>query len=92
MIQPELRRSLREVGLRVGDEYLATPLPLAEITVPVLALWGDRDRLTLISSRRQMEQEVRDLEFVALPGVGHMPQVEVPGRTTKHLLAFVDRL
>lgn len=60
--------------------------------MPVLALWGTRDRLTLISSRHRFEDEVADLEFVALPGVGHLAQVEVPGRTTKHLLGFAQRV
>ena len=60
--------------------------------MPVLALWGTRDRLTLISSRERFEQDCADLEFIPLPGVGHMAQVEVPGRTTKHLLAFAERV
>src|SRR3546814_5928040 len=47
---------------------------------------------TLISSRERFERDCADLEFVALPGVGHMAQVEVPGRTTKHLLAFAARV
>ena len=87
------RRALRELAARVPSEYFHEDLvDLTAIDVPVLALWGTRDRLTLISSRRRFEAEVDDLEFVALPGVGHLAQVEVPGRTTKHLLAFAARV
>ncbi|HEX4902653.1 MAG TPA: alpha/beta hydrolase [Acidimicrobiales bacterium] len=90
---PARRRSLLELAARVPAEYLhADPVDLCAIEVPVMALWGTRDRLTLISSRRRFERDCADLEFVALPGVGHMPQVEVPGRTTKHLLAFAARV
>ncbi|MFP5322770.1 MAG: alpha/beta fold hydrolase [Acidimicrobiia bacterium] len=87
------RRALQELAARVPGEYLhVDPVDLCAIRVPVLALWGTRDRLTLISSRERFEADCEDLEFVALPGVGHLPQVEVPGRTTKHLLAFADRV
>lgn len=92
MADPAAREALRSVALRVGEEYLATPLPLGDIEAPVLVLWGDRDRLTLISSRRLLEREVADLHFVPLPGIGHMPQLEAPGRTTKHLLGLHRRL
>lgn len=90
---PARRRALHDLATRVPEEYFhADPVDLCAIDVPVLALWGTRDRLTLISSRERFEQDCADLEFVALPGVGHMAQVEVPGRTTKHLLAFADRV
>lgn len=90
---PVRRRALRELAARVPAEYFhVDPVDLCAIEVPVLALWGTRDRLTLISSRRRFERDCGDLEFVALPGVGHLSQVEVPGRTTKHLLRFAERL
>lgn len=90
---PSRRRALHELATRLPAEYFhADPIDLCAVGVPVLALWGTRDRLTLISSRERFERDCADLEFVALPGVGHMAQVEVPGRTTKHLLAFAARV
>ena len=90
---PTRRRALHDLATRVPGEYFhADPVDLCAIDVPVLALWGTRDRLTLISSRERFEQDCADLEFIALPGVGHMAQVEVPGRTTKQLLAFAERV
>jgi len=87
------RQALRALAARVPAEYFhVDPVDLCAIDVPVLALWGTRDRLTLISSRSRFERDCNDLEFVALPGVGHLPQVEVPGRTTKHLLRFAERV
>ena len=84
---------LRALAARVPEEYLRTdPVDLSQIPVPVQVIWGNRDRLTLISSRRRFEEQVADLDFVTLPGVGHLPQLEVPGRTTKHLLRFAARL
>jgi pimeloyl-ACP methyl ester carboxylesterase len=90
---PHRRRELQELATRIPAEYFhVDPVDLCAIDVPVLAIWGTRDRLTLISSRARFERDCRNLEFVALPGVGHMAQVEVPGRTTKHLLRFAERV
>jgi pimeloyl-ACP methyl ester carboxylesterase len=90
---PARRRALQDLAYRVPQEYFhVDPVDLCAIEVPVLALWGTRDRLTLISSRERFERDCPDLDFVALPGVGHMAQVEVPGRTTKHLLRFAERV
>jgi len=90
---PNRRRALHELAARVPQEYFhVEPVDLTAIQVPVLALWGTRDRLTLISSRERFERDCADLDFVALPGVGHLAQVEVPGRTTKHLLRFAERV
>jgi pimeloyl-ACP methyl ester carboxylesterase len=90
---PARRRSLHDLARRIPAEYFhVDPIDLCAIDVPVLALWGTRDRLTLISSRERFERDCDDLEFVPLPGVGHLPQVEVPGRTTKHLLRFAERV
>jgi pimeloyl-ACP methyl ester carboxylesterase len=89
----EAGAALRSLAHRVSAEYLrADPVDLRAIEVPVQVVWGSRDRLTSISSRRRFEEQVADLDFVTLPGVGHLPQLEVPGRTTKHLLRFASRL
>lgn len=90
---PARIRAITELGMRIPGEYLAVhPIDLRSIHTPVLALWGSLDRLVRISSRRILEKGLSDLEFVALPGIGHMPQLEVPGRTAKHILGFADRL
>lgn len=90
---PERGPGLRQLSLRVAEEYFhADPVDLRAIRQPVLALWGTRDRLTLISSRQQFEDQVADLTFVPLRDIGHMPQLEVPGLTTKYLLRFVGQL
>ena len=78
---------------RVRDEYLdESPFDLPSIRMPVLVLWGTEDRLVLVSSRTTLERELPDVEFVELPGIGHMPQLESPGRTTKHLVRFARSL
>ncbi len=90
---PARRQALQDLVPRVRAEYLAeSPFDLPSIGLPVLALWGTDDRLVLVSSRSTLEAGLPDIEFVALPGIGHMPQLEAPGRTTKHLHRFAERV
>lgn len=90
---PERRRALRDLAPRVHVEYFeGSPIDLGAITVPVLALWGTRDRLVKVSSRRALEAGLPDLEFIELPRIGHMPQLEAPGRTAKYIRRFSERL
>ncbi|MDE0805329.1 MAG: alpha/beta hydrolase [Acidimicrobiales bacterium] len=87
------RDALHDLARQVHAEYFdATPVDLGAITVPVQAIWGTRDRLVKLSSRATLEAGLADLDFVALPSMGHMPQLEAPGRTAKHIRRFADRL
>ena len=90
---PVRREAFRDLAFRVRAEYLdETPIDLGAITVPVQAIWGTRDRLVKISSRATLEAGLADLDFVALPNMGHMPQLEAPGRTAKHIRRFARRI
>lgn len=90
---PVRRDALRDLAFRVRAEYLVeSPIDLGAIPVPVQAIWGTRDRLVKISSRATLEAGLIDLDFVALPTMGHMPQLEAPGRTAKHIRRFAARV
>lgn len=54
---------------------------LADITVPVLLIQGDRDRLVHVSSARWAARMNPDWHYVELAGVGHVPMLEVPQQT-----------
>ena len=59
---------------------------------PVLAIWGSRDKLTLLSGSQELLDTVPDSELVVLPGFGHCPQLEVPDGIAELLLSFSARL
>jgi pimeloyl-ACP methyl ester carboxylesterase len=48
------------------------------ITCPVLLLHGDRDRLVPVGAARAAARANPSWLLVVLPGVGHVPQLEVP--------------
>lgn len=62
---------------------------LRNITVPVLLLHGDQDRLVPIASARVAAAANPTWRFVVAHGVGHVPQLEVPAWTVDQI---VDRL
>jgi pimeloyl-ACP methyl ester carboxylesterase len=58
------------------------------ISVPLLLVWGDRDRLVFHRGARRILDAVPGSRLELLEGVGHCPQVEAPERFTELLLEF----
>lgn len=59
------------------------------ITVPVLLLHGDRDRLVPIASARDAARANPSWRFSVAEGVGHVPQLEVPDWTAQQILDWL---
>lgn len=47
--------------------------------IPMLLLWGTRDRAVTLSSGRLLQEKFCHAEMALLQGVGHMPYEEAPG-------------
>jgi pimeloyl-ACP methyl ester carboxylesterase len=67
---------------------LRHPFELERITVPVMLIWGDRDRLVFHRGAQRVLDAVPESQLELLEGVGHCPQVEAPQRFTELLLRF----
>jgi pimeloyl-ACP methyl ester carboxylesterase len=67
---------------------LRSPYELARIHCPVLVVWGDRDRLLFHAGAQAIIDAVPGARLELLPGIGHCPQVEAPGRLTELVLEF----
>jgi pimeloyl-ACP methyl ester carboxylesterase len=59
------------------------------IDVPVLLLHGDKDRLVHIASARAAAAANPTWRFEVAKGVGHVPQLEVPGWTAERMLSWM---
>lgn len=59
---------------------------LGDITVPILAIAGDKDSITTTSDLKRIATEVTDGRLVVLDNVAHLAPAEAP-RMTAHLLA-----
>jgi pimeloyl-ACP methyl ester carboxylesterase/putative sterol carrier protein len=62
----------------------------SRIDVPTLILWGREDRLVPVRLGRRLANTIPGSELVVLPGVGHVPQFELPEETRKLVLGFLD--
>jgi pimeloyl-ACP methyl ester carboxylesterase len=64
---------------------------MASVQVPVLLVGGDADRLVPVASMRQAAARNPRWETVILPGVGHTPQLEVPGKVAGMIQDWLGR-
>ncbi len=69
---------------------LRQPFELEKISIPVLMIWGDHDRLVFARGAKRVIEAVPDARLELLPGVGHCPQVEAAERFTELLVEFSD--
>jgi pimeloyl-ACP methyl ester carboxylesterase len=80
-------RSLMRVVGR-SRRYFAT---MAAVGVPVLLIGGTADRLVPVAAVRQAAARNPSWESAILAGVGHTPQLEVPGQVVSVLTDWLDR-
>jgi pimeloyl-ACP methyl ester carboxylesterase len=71
---------------------LRSPFQLERISVPLLLVWGDRDRLLFHRGADRILDAVKGARLELMPGVGHCPQVEAPERFTELLVEFADQV
>lgn len=72
-------RNLRIVLPRIGN-------------LPVMLVWGDRDRAVSLRSARRLQRELGRAELVVLPGAGHVPFEEMPADCNRLMLRWLERL
>jgi pimeloyl-ACP methyl ester carboxylesterase len=71
---------------------------LPSVTVPVLALWGERDPWTPLNAGMhpgtglQQHHGTGDFVLDAIPGAGHCPHDECPALVNDKMIAFLSRV
>jgi abhydrolase domain-containing protein 6 len=64
---------------------------LSEFSVPVLLLWGERDRLLDISSAEVWKKGIPGAQLITYPELGHMPMLEDASRSSRDVLDFITK-
>jgi pimeloyl-ACP methyl ester carboxylesterase len=75
-------RSLLQVCAKRARYWAA----MRDIRAPVLLMNGEQDRLVHVQSAREAAARNPSWRFHALPGVGHVPQLEVPETVAELIL------
>ena len=87
MLAPGVRQAIVD---RMAQHVLLRPEPLlARITLPVLLLWGDQDRMVPATNAQDYLRALPDARLVTLPGKGHVPMEEAPGDVVRALREFL---
>ncbi len=73
------------------EDHSALYRGLSTTDVPGLLFWGDQDAVIPYENHRRLLVDVPDISFEAMPGSGHTPQYEDPGRFLARLATFVEQ-
>jgi pimeloyl-ACP methyl ester carboxylesterase len=88
MLAPGVRQAILD---RMATHALVRPEPfLRRIEVPVLLLWGERDRMVPAAHAADYERELKDRRTVILPGLGHVPMEEDAARSAATVIEFLS--
>ncbi|MGB9177154.1 MAG: alpha/beta hydrolase, partial [Methanoregula sp.] len=63
---------------------------LANLTMPVLVVTGDDDRIVPTDQSMQLSREIPGAELVVLKDCGHVPQEECPDQFMTSMQAFLE--
>jgi pimeloyl-ACP methyl ester carboxylesterase/quercetin dioxygenase-like cupin family protein len=75
-------------GRAMADPSLLDRLP--SVTVPVLVIWGEADRMIPVEHGRAYAKAIPDARFLLLPEAGHLPQFEAPDRLLTAVWDFAE--
>lgn len=62
---------------------------IATLHLPVLILWGERDRLIPLENGRHFNRDIAGSRLQVFEGLGHVPQEEDPQRTVRAVTDFL---
>jgi pimeloyl-ACP methyl ester carboxylesterase len=62
---------------------------MAAVTAPVLMVQGDQDRLVPVAAARDIAARQPGWQYLELPGVGHVPQLQVPEQLATEVIAWL---
>ncbi len=65
---------------------------LSKLTVPVLILWGESDRIVPMRHAQAAVARLVQGRLEVLPDCGHLPQVEMPDRVADLIGDFLDKV
>jgi pimeloyl-ACP methyl ester carboxylesterase len=98
VIEVLAERAVASYELRVKQfqDLVGVPSQLEEqiagLPTPTHILWGDQDRALNVGAVPILQKLLPNSSATVLPGIGHLPMMEVPKQAAQDYLAFRDRV
>lgn len=89
---PGHRDILLDLTLDFRSRNYATPERLSGLSMPVLILHGEQDRLVAPADSQKFKDAIPHAELVTFPNVGHIPQEEAPDASAIAVREFLYRV
>ncbi len=85
----------RKFNDKIFADITAAPAMLenrfSSLTMPVLIIWGDQDRVLDVSSVPVLEKGIKNSISVILKDCGHIPMMERPVETAGYIKNFIEQ-
>lgn len=65
---------------------------IKKITAPTMILWGAEDRIIHVDNASVFNQLIPNSQTIVLEGIGHAPMIEVPEKSAKLYIDFINSL
>lgn len=88
---PGHRDILLQMTLGFRERHYATPERLAALSMPVLVLTGDTDRLVPPEHARQFNEAIPGSQLIVFEATGHVPQEERPDQSAAAVREFLQQ-
>jgi len=103
LITEEMIDRYWELALHPGNRYAtglrfasyrdsSGDLPVENIKLPTLILWGSEDRLIPVEVGHDLKKRIEGSHLVVFPEVGHVPMEEIPIKSAKAAKEFIASL
>lgn len=79
----------RALGYQMNEELSVDSAPIKRLDLPVLIMWGGRDRLIPLQFGQQFARDIAGSTLVVFEDLGHLPQQEDPLRTVREFQKFL---
>ena len=80
-------RGIIDKNLNILDDIT---LKAQKIDIPTLIIWGDEDKIISVKNAYALHEHMKESQLVILKGIGHMPMIEEPEVTAKHIMNFLN--
>jgi pimeloyl-ACP methyl ester carboxylesterase len=87
-----IRGSAAAVRQMLADSAREEPIDLTRLTMPVLLLWGEQDRVVKLNVAERLLGTLPNARIEVVPDAGHLVLEEQPEAANRIVLAFLDDL